>query len=148
MSKPDRECVFAKRRIPLEMQVYTGAYLLPGDVFDVIPHNGVLSPVFILPEEALTLFYIRTSCRLKNSSYLCVLISNKKQMEYTAVFEKINNGWYFAQHGQMSNIIAQERTIAKAKEILLEMIATFWIFKREGKNREHSTYQLYKDSHV
>jgi len=43
-------------------------------------------------------------------------------MEYTAVFEKMDNGWYFAQCEQMPNAITQGRNIADAKKNLQEVI--------------------------
>jgi len=44
-------------------------------------------------------------------------------MEYTAIFEKMDNGWYFAQCEQMPNAITQGKTIADAKKNLQEVIA-------------------------
>ena len=43
-------------------------------------------------------------------------------MEYTAIIEKMSNGWYFAQCEQMPNAITQGETIEEAKENLKEAI--------------------------
>ena len=43
-------------------------------------------------------------------------------MEYTAVFEKMDNGWRFAQREQMPNAVTQGRTIAEAEANLQEVI--------------------------
>jgi predicted RNase H-like HicB family nuclease len=65
-------------------------------------------------------------------------------MEYTAVFEKMDNGWYFAQCEQMPNAITQGRTIEEAKKNLLEVIAMLLNIQKEklekkflGKNIIH-----------
>jgi predicted RNase H-like HicB family nuclease len=39
-------------------------------------------------------------------------------MKYTAIFEKMDNGGYFAQCEQMPNAVTQGKTIAEAKENL------------------------------
>jgi len=43
-------------------------------------------------------------------------------MEYTAIIEKMSNGWYFAQCEQIPNAITQGETIDEAKENLKEAI--------------------------
>jgi len=43
-------------------------------------------------------------------------------MEYTAIIEKMSNGWYFAQCEQIPNAITQGETIEEAKENLKEAI--------------------------
>ena len=52
-------------------------------------------------------------------------------MEYTAVFEKMDNGWYFAQCEQMPNAITQGRTIADAKKNLQEVIGMLLDIQKE-----------------
>ena len=52
-------------------------------------------------------------------------------MEYTAVFEKMDNGWYFAQCEQMPNAVTQGRTIAEAKANLQEVIEMLLEIQRE-----------------
>jgi predicted RNase H-like HicB family nuclease len=52
-------------------------------------------------------------------------------MEYTATFEKMDNGWYFAQCEQMPNAITQGRTIAEAKENLQEVITMLLEVQKE-----------------
>jgi len=52
-------------------------------------------------------------------------------MEYTAVFEKMDNGWYFAQCEQMPNAITQGKTIADAKKNLQEVIAMLLEIQKE-----------------
>jgi predicted RNase H-like HicB family nuclease len=52
-------------------------------------------------------------------------------MEYTAAFEKMDNGWYFAQCEQMPNAITQGRTIAEAKENLQEVITMLLDVQKE-----------------
>jgi predicted RNase H-like HicB family nuclease len=43
-------------------------------------------------------------------------------MEYTAIFKKMDNGWYFAQCEQMPNAITQGKTIEEAKENLKDAL--------------------------
>jgi len=52
-------------------------------------------------------------------------------MEYTAVFEKMDTGWYFAQCEQMPNTITQGKTIADAKKNLQEVIAMLLEIQKE-----------------
>ncbi|MDR1792261.1 MAG: type II toxin-antitoxin system HicB family antitoxin [Bacteroidales bacterium] len=52
-------------------------------------------------------------------------------MEYTAIFEKMENGWYFAQCEQMPNAITQGRTIAEAKANLQEVISMLLEIQKE-----------------
>jgi predicted RNase H-like HicB family nuclease len=52
-------------------------------------------------------------------------------MIYTAVFEKQDNGWYFAQCEQMPNAITQGKTIAEAKENLQEVITMLLEIQKE-----------------
>jgi predicted RNase H-like HicB family nuclease len=52
-------------------------------------------------------------------------------MEYTAIFEKMDNGWYFAQCEQIPNAITQGKTIAEAKENLQEVIAMLMDIQKE-----------------
>ena len=44
-------------------------------------------------------------------------------MEYTAIFKKMSNGWYFAQCEQLPGAMTQGRTISEAQENLKEAIA-------------------------
>jgi predicted RNase H-like HicB family nuclease len=53
-------------------------------------------------------------------------------MEYTAIFEKTDDGWYVAQCGQMPSAITQGRTIAEAKENLQEAIDMLLDIEKEG----------------
>ena len=39
-------------------------------------------------------------------------------MEYTAITEKMSNGWYFAQCEQMPNAITQGKTVEEALDNL------------------------------
>lgn len=55
-------------------------------------------------------------------------------MIYTAVFEKQDNGWYFAQCEQMPNAITQGKTIAEAKENLQEVITMLLEIQKEFVN--------------
>ena len=57
-------------------------------------------------------------------------------MEYTAVFEKMDNGWYFAQCEQMPNAITQGRTIADAKKNLQEVIGMLLDIQREESTKQ------------
>ena len=57
-------------------------------------------------------------------------------MEYTAVFEKMDNGWYFAQCEQMPNAITQGRTIADAKKNLQEVVEMLLEIQREESTRQ------------
>jgi predicted RNase H-like HicB family nuclease len=59
------------------------------------------------------------------------LYPKQKQMEYTAIFEKMDNRWYFAQCEQMPNAITQGRTIAEAKENLQEVITLLLNIQKE-----------------
>ena len=43
-------------------------------------------------------------------------------MEYTAIFQKMNNGWYFAQCEQVPGAMTQGATIEEAKENLKEAL--------------------------
>jgi len=43
-------------------------------------------------------------------------------MEYTAIFQKMNNGWYFAQCEQVPGAMTQGATIDEAKENLKEAL--------------------------
>ena len=43
-------------------------------------------------------------------------------MEYTAVFKKMSNGWYFAQCEQIPGAMTQGATLAEAKENLKDAI--------------------------
>jgi predicted RNase H-like HicB family nuclease len=44
-------------------------------------------------------------------------------MEYTAIFKKQSNGWYFAQCEQLPGAMTQGRTIMEARENLKEAIS-------------------------
>ena len=44
------------------------------------------------------------------------------EMEYTAIFKKMSNGWYFAQCEQLPGAMTQGKTIEEAKENLKEAI--------------------------
>jgi predicted RNase H-like HicB family nuclease len=59
-------------------------------------------------------------------------------MEYTAIFEKMDNGWYFAQCEQMPNAITQGRTIAEAKENLQEVITMLLDVQKEEFEKQYS----------
>jgi len=52
-------------------------------------------------------------------------------MEYTAIFEKMDNGWYFAQCEQMPNAITQGKTIEEAKKNLQEVIGMLLNIQKE-----------------
>jgi predicted RNase H-like HicB family nuclease len=54
-------------------------------------------------------------------------------MEYTVVFERMSNGWYFTQCEQMLNAVTQGRTIAEAKKNLQEVIAMLLDIQKEEK---------------
>jgi len=43
-------------------------------------------------------------------------------MEYTAIFQKMSNGWYFAQCEQVPGAMTQGATIEEAKENLKEAL--------------------------
>ena len=43
-------------------------------------------------------------------------------MEYTVIFKKMSNGWYFAQCEQVPGAMTQGKTIEEAKENLKEAI--------------------------
>ncbi|MDR0206131.1 MAG: type II toxin-antitoxin system HicB family antitoxin [Bacteroidales bacterium] len=43
-------------------------------------------------------------------------------MEYTAIFQKMDNGWYFAQCEQVPGAMTQGATIEEAKENLKEAL--------------------------
>jgi predicted RNase H-like HicB family nuclease len=55
----------------------------------------------------------------------------ENNMEYTAVFEKMDNGWYFAQCEQMPNAVTQGKTLVEAKENLKEVIAMLMEVQKE-----------------
>jgi predicted RNase H-like HicB family nuclease len=63
-------------------------------------------------------------------------------MEYTAIFEKMDNGWYFAQCEQMPNAITQGKTIAEAKENLQEVITMLLDIEKESLEKEFSGRKL------
>ncbi|MDR3046068.1 MAG: type II toxin-antitoxin system HicB family antitoxin [Bacteroidales bacterium] len=63
-------------------------------------------------------------------------------MEYTAVFQKMENGWYFAQCEQMPNAVTQGRTIAEAKENLQEVIALLLEIQKEECEARNSGKKL------
>jgi predicted RNase H-like HicB family nuclease len=63
-------------------------------------------------------------------------------MEYTAVFEKMDNGWYFAQCEQMPNAITQGRTIADAKKNLQEVIAMLLEIQKEEVAKQFAGKRL------
>ena len=52
--------------------------------------------------------------------YLC---ENIKDMEYTAIIEKTDDGWYMAQCEQVPGAITQGKTIEEVKENIKEAIA-------------------------
>jgi len=57
-------------------------------------------------------------------------------MEYTAIFEKMDNGWYFAQCEQMPNAITQGKTIAEAKKNLQEVIGMLLNIQKEEVEKQ------------
>ncbi|MDR2562445.1 MAG: type II toxin-antitoxin system HicB family antitoxin, partial [Prevotellaceae bacterium] len=61
---------------------------------------------------------------------------------YTAVFEKMDNGWYFAQCEQMPNAVTQGRTIAEAKANLQEVIAMLLEIQKESEFKESSFFKM------
>jgi predicted RNase H-like HicB family nuclease len=63
-------------------------------------------------------------------------------MEYTAVFEKMDNGWYFAQCEQMPNAITHGRTIAEAKENLQEVITMLFEIQKEDSLKQRNGKKL------
>ena len=63
-------------------------------------------------------------------------------MEYTAIFEKMDNGWYFAQCEQMPNAITQGRTIADAKKNLQEVIEMLLEIQKEESTRQFNGKQF------
>jgi predicted RNase H-like HicB family nuclease len=63
-------------------------------------------------------------------------------MEYTAVFEKMDNGWYFAQCEQMPNAITQGETIAEAKENLQEVITMLLNIQKEESAKQFAGKKL------
>ena len=64
------------------------------------------------------------------------------KMEYTAIFEKMDNGWYFAQCEQMPNAITQGRTIAEAKQNLQEVITMLLDIQKEESAKQFSGRRL------
>jgi predicted RNase H-like HicB family nuclease len=58
-------------------------------------------------------------------------------MEYTAIFKKQSNGWYFAQCEQVPGAMTQGRTIEEAKENLKEAIALILEDEKEDFRKEH-----------
>ena len=63
-------------------------------------------------------------------------------MEYTAVFEKMDNGWYFAQCEQMPNAITQGKTVAEAKRNLQEVIAMLLDIQKEESAKQFAGKKL------
>jgi predicted RNase H-like HicB family nuclease len=63
-------------------------------------------------------------------------------MEYTAIFEKMDNGFYFAQCEQMPNAITQGRTIAEAKKNLQEVIVMLLDIQKEELAKQSSGKKL------
>ena len=63
-------------------------------------------------------------------------------MEYTAIFEKMDNGWYFAQCEQMPNAITQGRTISEAKHNLQEVITMLLDIQKEESSKQFSGRRL------
>jgi predicted RNase H-like HicB family nuclease len=57
-------------------------------------------------------------------------------MEYTAVFEKTDDGWYVAQCEQMPNAVTQGRTIAEAKENLQDAIKMLLDIQKEEVEKQ------------
>jgi len=58
-------------------------------------------------------------------------------MEYTAIFKKQSNGWYFAQCEQIPGAMTQGRTIEEAKENLKDAINLMLEDEREDFRKEH-----------
>ncbi|MDR2840503.1 MAG: type II toxin-antitoxin system HicB family antitoxin [Paludibacter sp.] len=63
-------------------------------------------------------------------------------MEYTAIFEKMDNGWYFAQCEQMPNAITQGKTINEAKANLQEVISMLMDIQKEEVARQFAGREL------
>ena len=63
-------------------------------------------------------------------------------MEYTAIFEKMDNGWYFAQCEQMPNAITQGKTIEEAKKNLQEVIGMLLNIQKEEIARQFAGKRL------
>lgn len=61
--------------------------------------------------------------------YLCKL--KKKEMEYTVILEKMDNGWWFCQCEQVPEAVTQGETIEKAKENIKEAIELVLAAKKE-----------------
>ena len=61
--------------------------------------------------------------------YLCRL--KKKEMEYTVILEKMDNGWWFCQCEQVPEAVTQGETIEKAKENIKEAIELVLAAKKE-----------------
>ena len=64
-------------------------------------------------------------------------------MEYTAIIEKMSNGWYFAQCEQIPNAITQGETIEEAKENLKEAICLVLEAERELGITRHLNINLF-----
>ena len=58
-------------------------------------------------------------------------------MEYTAIFKKQSNGWYFAQCEQIPGAMTQGRTIEEAKENLKDAINLMLEDERDDFRKEH-----------
>ena len=61
--------------------------------------------------------------------YLCKL--KKKEMEYTVILEKMDNGWWFCQCEQIPEAVTQGETIEEAKENIKEAIELVLAAKKE-----------------
>ena len=58
-------------------------------------------------------------------------------MEYTAVIEKTENGWYVAQCEQMPEALTQGRTIEEAEENLIDAIQLLLEDEKEDFRKQY-----------
>ena len=68
---------------------------------------------------------------IQKKVYLCEYWINKERMEYTAIIEKANDGWYVAQCAEVPNAHTQGHTIEEVKENLKEAIELVLSCERE-----------------
>jgi len=59
-------------------------------------------------------------------------------MEYTAIFKRMDNGWYFAQCEQLPGAMTQGKTIEEAKENLKDAISLLLEDEKEDFQKEHN----------
>ena len=65
-------------------------------------------------------------------------------MEYTAIIEKMSNGWYFAQCEQMPNAITQGETVDDALENLKDAMRLLFEDEMEDFQKSHQGFMRRK----